>query len=72
MLANLRCTVNIQQVLTNSPYCTIVPTYHCERPHLELSGKVIDPLPQDEDGNIIEFEQLGGLLRSYRRVKTAA
>lgn len=46
--------------------------YHHERPHLGLGGKIIDPLPQDEDGDIMEFERLGGLLRSYRRVKTAA
>ena len=46
--------------------------YHHERPHLGLGGKIIDPLPQDEDGDIMEFERLGVLLRSYRRVKTAA
>ena len=46
--------------------------YHHERPHLGLGGKIIDPLPQDEDGEIVQFERLGGLLRSYRRVKMAA
>ena len=46
--------------------------YHRERPHMGLGGKLIDPWPQDEDGEIVEFERLGGLLRSYRRVKKAA
>ena len=46
--------------------------YHHERPHMGLGGKLIDPWLQDEDGEIIEFERLGGLLRSYRRVKKAA
>jgi len=46
--------------------------YHHERPHMGLGGKIIGPWPQDEGGEIIEFERLGGLLRSYRRVKIAA
>ena len=46
--------------------------YHHERPHEGLGGKIISPLPQDEDGEIIQFERLGGLLKSYRRVKIAA
>jgi putative transposase len=48
-----------------------VTHYHRERPHMALGGKIIDPYPQDPDGDIVEFERLGGLLRSYRRVKKA-
>lgn len=44
---------------------------HC-RPHRGLGGRMIEPLPQDEDGEIVEFNYLGGLLRSYRHVKQAA
>jgi hypothetical protein len=44
---------------------------HC-RTHSGLGGKMIDPLPQDKDGEIVEFNHLGGLLRSYRRLKPAA
>ena len=44
---------------------------HC-RVHRGLGGRMIAPLPQDEDGDIVEFNHLGGLLRSYRRVKQAA
>ncbi|MBI9018881.1 MAG: transposase [Phycisphaerae bacterium] len=46
--------------------------YNHERPHENLDGKMIDPLPQDDDGEIIRFERLGGLLKSYRRIKQAA
>jgi len=46
--------------------------YHHERPHLGLGGKIIAPLPQDEGGEIVEFQRLGGLLKFYRRVKKAA
>ncbi|MFI4912337.1 MAG: integrase core domain-containing protein [Sedimentisphaeraceae bacterium JB056] len=46
--------------------------YHHERPHLGLGGKIIAPLPQDKYGEIVEFQRLGGLLKSYRRVKKAA
>ena len=46
--------------------------YHHYRPHLGLGGKMIDPLPQDPDGEIQKVEFLGGLLRGYRRVKIAA
>ncbi len=46
--------------------------YNTQRPHSGLGGKMIEPLPQDKDGDIIEFNYLGGLLRSYRRVKQAA
>ena len=46
--------------------------YHRERPHCGLNRKMIDPWPQDEDGQIVEFQRLGGLLKSYRRVKKAA
>ncbi|MHB9138430.1 MAG: integrase core domain-containing protein [Victivallaceae bacterium] len=43
-----------------------------ERPHRGLGGEMINPWPQDPDGDIIEFSRLGGLLKSYRRVKQAA
>ena len=46
--------------------------YNRERPHSGLGGKMIKPLPQDVDGEIVEFTRLGGLLKSYRRVKRAA
>lgn len=46
--------------------------YNHERPHSGLGGKLIDPWPQDEDGEIMEFSRLGGLLKSYRRVQIAA
>ena len=46
--------------------------YNHERPHSGLGGKLIDPWPQDEDGEIVMFSRLGGLLKSYRRVKNAA
>ena len=46
--------------------------YHKERPHRGLDRAIIDPWPQDADGEIVEFHRLGGLLKSYRRVKKAA
>lgn len=46
--------------------------YNRERPHSGLGGRMIKPLPQDADGEIVEFTRLGGLLKSYRRVKRAA
>ena len=46
--------------------------YNHERPHSGLGGKLIDPWPQDDDGGIVMFSRLGGLLKSYRRVKQAA
>lgn len=46
--------------------------YHRERPHEGLGGRMIDPYQQDQDGEIIKFERLGGLLTSYRRVRKAA
>lgn len=46
--------------------------YNRERPHSGLEGKMINPWPQDADGEITEFFRLGGLLKSYRRVKQAA
>ena len=49
-----------------------VKYYHHERPHEGLGGRCIDPPPQDHDGEIIQFERLGGLLKAYRRVKQAA
>jgi len=33
---------------------------------------MIAPHPQDADGEIMEFSRIGGLLKSYRRVKIAA
>lgn len=42
--------------------------YHRERPHAYLGGKMIDPWAQEQNGPIIEFTRLGGLLKSYRRV----
>ena len=55
-------------------YCTTeyLEWYNHERPHRGLGGKMIHPHPQDKDGEIIEFSRLGGLLKSYRRVKQAA
>jgi len=32
--------------------------YNRERPHSSLGGKMITPLPQDEDGKITEFSRL--------------
>lgn len=43
--------------------------YNHERPHRGLEGRMIEPYDQDPDGEIVEFKRLGGLLRSYRRVK---
>jgi hypothetical protein len=39
------------------------------KPHQGLDGKLIDPLPQDEHGEIACQEFMGGLLKGYRRVK---
>ena len=46
--------------------------YNHERPHSGLDGRMINPRPQDMDGEVVEFSRLGGLLKSYRRVKKAA
>ncbi|MBI9019596.1 MAG: transposase [Phycisphaerae bacterium] len=46
--------------------------YNHERPNENLDGKIIDPWPQDSDAEIIKFERLGGLLKSYRRIRQAA
>ena len=46
--------------------------YNRERCHEYLDGQMIDPWPQDEDGEIQCFERLGGLLKTYRRVNKAA
>ena len=43
--------------------------YNHERPHSGLGGKLIDPWPQDEDSEIMEFSRLGGLLKSCRRIR---
>ena len=42
--------------------------YHHRRPHQGLDNNMIEPLPQDADGKIVLEQQLGGLLKSYRRV----
>ena len=52
--------------------CSKVEYYNHERPHSGLDGKMIDPCPQDADGEIVEFTRMGGLLKSYRMVKMAA
>lgn len=46
--------------------------YNHERPHSGLGGRMIDPLPQDEDGEVVTFTRLGGFLKSYRKVKPKA
>lgn len=48
-----------------STYCNY---YHHRRPHQGLDNNMIAPLPQPEDGKIVLEVQLGGLLKSYRRV----
>ncbi|MBI9060314.1 MAG: transposase [Labilibaculum sp.] len=40
--------------------------YHHERPHQSLDNEMIEPLPQG-NGKVECHEQLGGLLKSYRR-----
>ena len=49
-----------------------VTWYTKERPHESFDGQMIDPWPQDPEGDIVCLERLGGLLKSYRRVKRAA
>ena len=49
-----------------------VTWYTKERPHESLGGQMIDPWPQDTEGEVVCFQRLGGLLKSYRRVKRAA
>lgn len=46
--------------------------YNHERPHSGLDGRMIKPYKQDEDGEIVMFPRLGGLLKCYRRVKKAS
>ena len=43
--------------------------YHCERAHQGLGNELIDPGPDSKphNGDVVESERLGGLLRSYRR-----
>jgi transposase InsO family protein len=42
--------------------------YHLDRPHQGLGNVLITPAPKsNSDGEIIESERLGGLLRSYQR-----
>ena len=42
------------------------------RPHAGLGGGMVDPYPQDADGEVQEISFLGGLLHGYRRVRQAA
>ena len=42
--------------------------YHHRRPHQGLDNNMIEPLPQVKDGKIVLEQQIGGLLKSYRRV----
>ncbi len=51
-------------------YClTIYEDYYNRwRVHSGLDGNIIDPLPQDEGGEIVCQEFIGGLLKGYRRV----
>ena len=46
--------------------------YNHERPHSGLGGAMIAPRPQDTDGEIVMFQRLGGLLKSYRRIRRKA
>jgi hypothetical protein len=41
--------------------------YHRRRPHQGLDNNMINPLPQEKDGKIVLEQQLGVLLKSYRR-----
>jgi transposase InsO family protein len=42
--------------------------FHRDRPHQGLGNELLTPAPPGNvDGEIIESERLGGLLRSYRR-----
>ena len=42
--------------------------YHQERPHQGIGNELITKTPADiSDGDVIETERLGGLLRSYQR-----
>ena len=43
-----------------------VEHYHHHRPHQSLDNEMIEPLPRG-NGKIECHEQLGGLLKSYRR-----
>ena len=42
------------------------------RPHQGLDGAMLEPLPQEPDGQVERVDFLGGLLRGYRRAKLAA
>jgi putative transposase len=46
-----------------------VSHYNLERPHQGLGNELITPVPTDDiaEGEIVESERLGGLLRSYHR-----
>ena len=46
--------------------------YNHERPHSGLGGAMIAPHPHDTDGEIVMFQRLGGLLKSYRRIRRRA
>lgn len=43
--------------------------YNHERPHSGIGWQMIKPWPQPPDGVVHEFSRLGGLLKSYRRIK---
>ncbi len=40
--------------------------------HSSLGGKIINLCPKDSEGEVLEFTCLEKLLKSYRRVKSAA
>ena len=46
-----------------------VAHYHGERPHQGLGNELIEPdlETRSRDGEVVESERLGGLLRSYQR-----
>ncbi len=41
--------------------------HHTERPHQGLGNKLVAPIKPVGNGEIVETERLGGLLRSYDR-----
>ena len=41
--------------------------YHHSRPHAGIGGRMIEPYPQDAEGEVVCMKRLGGLLKSYRR-----
>ena len=61
--------VKIKRTPPWSPNMNPFSEAFCKTLRTECLGKMIAPLLQDENGKITEFESLGGLLRSYRRVE---